>query len=136
VLMYKLTPDITASSTFQFTSGFPRTWETGQVMQYSYNPLNNNLGVYPTSITPERNNVRYPPRMVWDIGWKKQLRTGFGHDLAEYLGGLKAEYTMTIRNVLFLHRNPIYYFYIPNYGYYGFDSEYLPSISAGYTITF
>jgi len=136
VLMYKLTPDVTASSTFQYTSGFPRTWETGQLMHYQYDPMHNSLGAFATSITPERNNVRYPPRLTWDIGWKKRLRSGFGYYLAEYLGGLDAYLNLTVRNLLFLHRDPAYYFYIPNYGYYGYDFEFLPSVSVGYTIKF
>ncbi|MEA3287733.1 MAG: TonB-dependent receptor [Candidatus Marinimicrobia bacterium] len=136
LLMYKLTPDIIASSTMQITSGYPRTWETGMRMHYSYDPLNNDFGVFATNITPERNNVRYPSRMTWDIGWKKKLRSGFGYNLAEYLGGLEAYYTMTIRNLLFLHRNPIYYIYFPGYGYYGLDVEFLPAISVGYNLRF
>ncbi|NOZ74944.1 MAG: TonB-dependent receptor [FCB group bacterium] len=136
VLMFKLTPDITASSTFRFTSGFPRTWETGQLMHYQYDPLNHSLGAFATSITPERNNVRYPPRLTWDIGWKKKLRSGFGFYLAEYLGGLDAFFNMTLRNLLFLHRDPTYYFYFPNYGYYGYDFEFIPSVSVGYSIRF
>ncbi len=136
VLLYKLTEAITASSTFQYTSGFPRTWETGQLLHYQFDPLNNTLGAFATSLTPERNNVRYPPRLTWDIGWKKKLRSGFGFYLAEYLGGLDATFHMTLRNLLFLHRNPIYYFFLPNYGYYGLDAELLPSVSAGYSIRF
>lgn len=136
ILLFKLTPDIVASSTLQITSGVPRTWETGMRMHGSYDPLTNTAGFFPTYITPERNNVRYPARLAWDIGWKKKLRSGFGFNLAEYLGGVDAYMTMTIRNLLFLHRNPIYYFYIPEYGYYGFGSEYLPSISFGYSLQF
>ena len=136
VLLYKLTEDITASSTFQFTSGFPKTWETGMLMHYYYDPLNNELAETPTMITPTKNNVRYPPRLAWDIGWKKKLRSGFGYHLAEYIGADDAVFTMTIRNILFLHRDPKYYFYFPGYGYYGFDFDFLPSISAGYSIRF
>ena len=136
LLMYKLTPDIIASSTMQITSGYPRTWETGMRMHYTYDPLANSFGAFATNITPERNNVRYPSRMTWDVGWKKKLRSGFGFYLAEYLGGVEAYFTMTIRNILFLHRNPIYYFYLPEYGYYGLDMEFLPSISAGYSLQF
>ena len=136
VLLYKLTGDITASSTFQFSSGYPRTWETGMLMHYTYDPLTNGLGIAATSITPVKNNVRYPPRLVWDIGWKKKLRSGFGFYLAEYLGAKDAIFTMTVRNLFFLHRNPQWYFYFPDYGYYGFDFELLPSISAGYSIKF
>ncbi len=136
ILLFKLTPDIVASSTLQITSGFPRTWETGMRMHSSYDPLTNTVGWFATYITPERNNVRYPPRLAWDIGWKKKLRSGFGFNLAEYLGGIDAYLTMTIRNLLFLHRNPTYYFYIPDYGYYGLDMEFVPSISFGYSLQF
>mgnify|MGYP002631571568 FL=1 len=136
ILLFKLTPDIVASSTFQITSGFPRTWETGMRMHSSYDPLTNSIGWFATYITPERNNVRYPARFSWDIGWKKKLRSGFGYNLAEYLGGVDAYMTMTIRNLLFLHRNPVYYFYIPEYGYYGFGAELVPSVSFGYSLQF
>lgn len=136
VLLYKLTEDITASSTFQFTSGFPKTWETGMLMHYTYDPVTNGLGISTTNLTPAKNNVRYPPRLEWDIGWKKKLRGGFGYYLAEYLGADGAIFTMTIRNILFLHRDPQWYFYFPDYGYYGFDFEILPGISAGYSIRF
>lgn len=136
ILLFKLTPDIVASSTLQITSGYPRTWETGMRMHGTYDPRTNTAGYFATYITPERNNVRYPARFAWDVGWKKKLRSGFGYNLAEYLGGIDAYMTMTVRNLLFLHRNPIYYFYIPNFGYYGFGSEYLPSISFGYSLEF
>ncbi|NQV41373.1 MAG: TonB-dependent receptor [Candidatus Marinimicrobia bacterium] len=136
ILLFKLTPDIVASSTLQITSGFPRTWETGMRMHGTYDPLTNTAGYFATYITPQRNNVRYPARFAWDIGWKKKLRSGFGFDLAEYLGGVDAYMTMTVRNLFFLHRNPVYYFYIPEYGYYGFGSGYLPSISFGYSLQF
>ena len=114
----------------------PRTWATGPLLRQSYNPLDNSFGAFATTITPERNNVRYPPRLIWDFGWKKRLRGGFGFHLAEYLGGLDAIYVVTIRNLLFLHRDPVYYFFLPNYGYYGLDAELLPSINAGYSIRF
>lgn len=136
ILLFKLTPDIVASTTFQITSGFPRTWETGMRLHGSYDPLTNTNSIFATYITPERNNVRYPSRLVWDIGWKKKMRYGFGHNLAEYLGGVDAYMTMTIRNLLFLHRNPIYYFYIPDYGYYGMGTAYIPEISFGYSLQF
>ncbi|MFH1212831.1 MAG: TonB-dependent receptor [Candidatus Neomarinimicrobiota bacterium] len=136
ILMYKLTTAITASTTFQFSSGYPRTWETGRYNQYFYDPLENTVGGFPRDITPVKNNVRFPPRLLWDIGWKKRLREGFGYRLAEYLGLKEAYLTMTIRNLLFLRRNPYYYFYLPEYGYYGFGMEYFPSVNFGYTLRF
>ncbi|MCF7824069.1 MAG: TonB-dependent receptor [Candidatus Marinimicrobia bacterium] len=136
ILLFKLTPDIVASSTLQITSGFPRTWETGMRLHATYDPLTNSIGSFATYLTPERNNVRFPARLIWDIGWKKKLRSGFGFYLAEYLGGVDAYMTMTIKNLLFLHRNPIYYFYIPDYGYYGMSTEFVPSVSIGYSLQF
>ena len=136
VLMYNLTRDITASTTFQFSSGYPKTWETGKYNQFSYDVVDDWIGIFPKDITPAKNNVRYPPRMLLDFGWKKKLRSGFGFNLAEYLGAKDAYFTMTIKNVLFLKRNPYYYFYLDNYGYYGFGMNYIPSVSAGYSIKF
>ncbi len=136
VLLYKLTRDITASSTFQIASGYPKTWETGMLMHYYYDPLTNSMSFASSTITPVKNNVRYPTRVSWDVGWKKQLRDGFGYHLAEYLGCDDVVFTMTISNILFLHRDPIYYIYIPDFGNYGLDMEFIPSITAGYSIRF
>lgn len=136
ILLYKLSQDITASTTFRLTSGYPKTWETGYKSHYSYDPLNNSIGIYPTYITPVKNNVRYPTRILCDIGWKKKLRSGFGYLLAEYLGSDESYYTMTIQNLLFLHRNPFMYIYLPDYGYYALDVEFLPSVNVGYNIRF
>ncbi len=61
VILYKLTDMITFSNTIQYTAGFPKTWEIGMYSHYTYDPFDNVLGFYPTSITPEKNNVRYPP---------------------------------------------------------------------------
>lgn len=136
ILLYKVTRDITASTAVQFTSGFPRTWETGMVSHYSYDPVTNSVGVYPEYITPAKNNVRYPARVILDMGWKKKLRSGFGYRLAEYIGSDEAYYFMAIKNLLFLRRNPYIYIYFPNYGYYGLDFEYFPMVSIGYSIRF
>lgn len=136
LVMYRLTQDMTASTTIQFTSGFPKTWETGLVSHYSYNPLTNEFGVYPEYITPVKNNVRFPPRLLLDIGWKKKLRSGFGYRLAEFLGSDEAYFTMTVQNVLFLARNPYLYFYLPDYGYYGAGNLMPPSVNTGYSIKF
>lgn len=136
VVLYNLTKDITGSATLQLTSGFPKTWETGQLMHYSYNPRENTPGAFPVYLTPVKNNKRFPPRLVLDLGWKKKLRSGFGYRLAEYIGSDEAYFTLTIQNLLFLWRNPWEYFYIPDYGYYGLDLFPLPIITAGYSIKF
>lgn len=136
VALYNFTEDITGSVTFQLTSGFPKTWETGQVNHFNYNPRENSYGAYPINITPAKNNVRYPPRLVLDIGWKKRLRSGFGKHLAEYLGSDNAYFTLTVQNLLFLWRNPWMYFYIPDYGYFGYDFLPVPIVAAGYVIKF
>lgn len=136
VLLYNFTRDITGSMSFQLTSGFPKTWATGYVNHYNYDPVGNSYGVYPVYLTPVKNNVRFPPRLILDFGWKKQLRSGFGHQLAEYLGANEAYFTMTLQNLLFLWRNPWIYFYIPDYGYYGLDYNLVPMVNVGYVIKF
>ncbi|UCD39073.1 MAG: TonB-dependent receptor [Fidelibacterota bacterium] len=136
VLLYQLTTDITASTTFQFTSGFPKTWETGISNRYNYNPVANTYGLFPEYLTPAKNNVRFPPRIEWEIGWQKKLRSGFGYRLAEFLGTDEAYLTTTVRNLLFLRRNPYIYFYLPGYGYYGYDLSYFPTVRVGYSIKF
>lgn len=136
LLAYRISKDITFSSILQVTSGYPKTWETGVSNHYVYNPMANDVGIYGEYITPVKNNVRYPVRMKLDLGWRKKLRSGFGYQLAQYLGSDKAYYTMKVNNVLFLRRNPFMYVYIPDYGYYGLGNFMPPTISAGYTLEF
>ncbi|MFQ6612709.1 MAG: carboxypeptidase-like regulatory domain-containing protein [Fidelibacterota bacterium] len=132
----RINRDITASTTLQFTSGYPKTWETGLVNHYTYDPVENKVGTYQEFITPVKNNVRYPSRLNIDLGWKKKLRSGFGYRLAEFLGTGDAYFTMTVQNILFLRRNPWIYIYLPEYGYYGYDPFFLPTVSMGYSIKF
>ncbi|MCF7886247.1 MAG: TonB-dependent receptor [Candidatus Marinimicrobia bacterium] len=139
LLFYKLTDDITTSTTFRFSSGYPKTWETGKYSQFSYDPVSNSIGSFPRDITPLKNNVRYPPRMSLEIGWKKKLRDGFGHYLSEYLGARESYYTVSILNVLFLKRDPYYYIFIDSdYGYYALDPYIFPfpTVTTGYVIKF
>lgn len=136
LLMFKVTPDITTSTTLQLTSGFPKTFETGWLSKYTYDPLSNTMGTFVHYLTPAKNNVRFPSRMYLEVGWKKKLRTGFGYRLAEYLGAGDSYLTWTVSNILFLRRNPFMYFYVPEYGYYAYGIFSLPSVSAGYTIKF
>ncbi len=136
LLMLKVTPDITASTTLQLTSGFPKTFETGWLSKFTYDPLSNSMGAFYHYLTPAKNNVRFPWRTYLELGWKKKLRTGFGYRLSEYLGAGESYLTWTVRNILFLRRNPFAYFYIPDYGYYAYGIFSLPSVSAGYSIKF
>ncbi len=136
VVLYKMTSEITTSSTLTISSGYPRTWESGYVNCYSYDPVENSYGIFGMPYTPVKNNVRYPTRMVWDMGWKKKLRSGFGFYLAEYIGSDEVYFTMSIQNLLFLRRNPYMYIFIPEYGYYGYGLYYFPTVSVGYSIKF
>ncbi|MBT3676923.1 MAG: TonB-dependent receptor, partial [Candidatus Marinimicrobia bacterium] len=104
LLAYRINRNITFSTIIQLTSGYPKTWETGVSNHFVYNPLANDVGIYGEFITPVKNNVRYPVRMKLDLGWRKKLRSGFGFQLAQYLGTDKAYYTMKVNNVLFLRR--------------------------------
>ncbi len=139
VLMVNLTEDITGSFTIQFTSGYPKTWETGRIHYYQYDPVSNTYGVYPQDITPVKNNVRYPARMLIEAGWVKKLRDGFGARLGEFMGSEDVYSFVKIQNILILRRNPAMYIYIPDYGYYAYD--YLnvipiPQVSFGWELRF
>jgi hypothetical protein len=136
LVIYGLTEDITASATLKFSSGSPHTWAYDNADHFSYNPAEDYIGFYPIPITPVKNNVRYPSILNLDIGWKKRLRAGFGHRLAEYLGTDQAYFTVAITNILFLHRNPMFYFTIPDYGNYAYDPMLFPTASLGYSIKF
>lgn len=139
LLFYKLNKDITTSMTFILSSGYPKTWETGKYSQFSYDPVTNEIGGFPRDITPIKNNVRYPSRISLELGWKKLLRTGFGKYLADFLGAKRSYYTVSIKNILFLKRNPYYYLYLDSdFGYYAFDPYIFPFpiISTGYIIKF
>jgi hypothetical protein len=138
VLNFKLTEIVSLSSVFEFSSGVPRTFATGMMNYFSYDPLTNKYGIYPIEITPEKNNVRFPAFISWDLGMKKLLRKGFGILLAEFLGSNEAYLTWTFYNVLFLHRNPYIYFVIDPKSdkLYGLDPFFIPSISVGYFIKF
>ncbi len=136
VVLYSLTADVTASVTAQLSSGYPKTWDLGYANHFTYDPIEDQVGIYPVPLTPVKNNVRYPPRILLDLGWKKKLRTGFGYRLAEYIGSDQAYFTMSIQNILFLRRNPIFYFRFPGMEPYAYDYQLFPMITAGYSIKF
>jgi len=127
---------ITFSLSMQIASGYPKTWTNRYYWYFHYDPYTNDISISPSFLTPEKNNVRFPPRVALDIGLKKRLRMGFGAYLADFLQAKEAILNFTIKNVLFLYRNPYCYAYIPGYGYYGFAVNYFPSIQAGYIIKF
>ncbi|MBO8130816.1 MAG: TonB-dependent receptor [Candidatus Marinimicrobia bacterium] len=130
------TESITYSLTMQISSGFPKTFTKHFYWYFSYDPVLNDFTLVPSYLTPEKNNIRFPPRVKLDVGVKKKLRKGFGYKLAKFLRAKGAVLNFSIKNLLFLYRNPYYYIYIPDYGYYAIGIEYFPSISAGYIIKF
>jgi hypothetical protein len=76
-----------------------------------------------------KNNVRYPGRSA---GYRLEEATARRFRLSSggNLGCDDVVFSMTISNLLFLHRDPMYYIYIPDFGCYGLDVEIIPSITA------
>jgi hypothetical protein len=137
---YQVNPSFSISATIRLLSGVPRTLESGMKSYFYYDPHSNQYSYYPTYINNIKNNGRMPYTLNLDLGMKKQLRTGFGAELAGYLGADASYVNITLENILFfLHRNVIYYVPIEidnSVELYGLGTNYFPMISAGYTVKF
>jgi hypothetical protein len=72
-----------------------------------------------------------------DFGLQKQIVTGFGKDLATFFGADESYLVVNVYNALFLRRNVLYYLSAGDLGLYiPMGDNYLPTVSAGYTIKF
>lgn len=136
VLNYQVHPALEFSGTFRFLSGTPKTLQTGYASYFYFDPTTNQIGLWPHVITPVKNNIRMPAFIQLDLGLKKRLRTGFGADLAKYLGAEDAFLNVTFGNLLFLFHRNVWFYLNLNEELYGVGSNYLPEISAGYSIRF
>ena len=88
-------------------------------------------------IADVKNNARLPMSLQIDIGFRKQLRSGFGWKLKNFLHADEAYLTGSIQNLTFLRRNIDYYFYAPQADYYiPFGMNYFPMVIMGYGIKF
>ncbi len=137
---YQVNPSLSFSATCCLLSGVPRTLESGIKSYFYYDPQSNQYSYYFTYINNVKNNGRMPCILDLDLGMKKHLRTGFGAELADFLGASESYVNIALENILFfLHRNVIYYFPIEidnSVELYGLGTNYFPMISAGYTVKF
>ncbi len=136
VLSYKITPDITYNSSLVMQSGLPITIETTLQNYYYYNPSNGSISEYPFGVENNKNNARLPMDIDLDFGVVKRIRSGFGADLAEFLKADRSYLTVTIGNILFLHRNVIWYFPYGGNSYIPIGLNYFPTVTFGYVVKF
>ncbi len=141
VLSFQLTPTFALNTSLVFLSGNKRSIENTLQSYYYYDPVNNQTAYFPLFTNNKKNNARMPPVINLDLGFRKELLTGFGKKLADFFKADESYATVTIRNLLFLYRNAE--FFIPSSGlpgyedkYIPFGSNYLPSGGVSYTLKF
>ncbi|MBN1782686.1 TonB-dependent receptor [bacterium] len=136
VLNVRVSPALEYSMVLGVLSGMPKTLETGYSSYYYFDPLNNEVHIWPQVMTPVKNNIRMPWLLTLDFGVKKRLRNGFGADLARFIGADRAYLNVSIRDILFaLHRNVWFYIQYDD-DLYGVGTNYIPTVSLGYSIQF
>jgi hypothetical protein len=133
---YKITDDITYNTSLVAQSGLPKTLETTLQNYYYYNPVSGSLSNYPFGVENGKNNARLPMSIDLDFGVTKRIRKGFGADLAEFLKADRSYLTVSIGNILFLHRNVTWYFPYGGKKYIPLGLNYLPTVTVGYVIKF
>ena len=136
VVSYKTTSDLTYNASLVVQSGLPKTLETTLQNYFYYDPVEGSVANYPFGVENNKNNARLPMSIDLDFGLTKRIRKGFGADLADFLKADKSYLTVTIGNILFLHRNVIWYFPFGENKYIPVGLNYLPSVSVGYVIKF
>jgi len=136
MINHQIHPLVSYSATLRILSGVPKTIESMVKSYYYYNPISNEISSFPIYVTEKKNNARLPLFIRLDIGLKKRLTTGFGAQLARFLGADHSYLNLTFGNLLFFHRNVLFYFPVGKKRLYGFGTNYLPEVSMGYTVKF
>lgn len=133
---YDVTDRVSICGSFRYLSGVPKTLETSIKSFYYYDPITNNVSTFPSYVTENKNNARLPAYIQLDLGLIKELRKGFGSELAEFLHATDSFFSISFENLLFFRRNVMMYLPSDNKEYFALGSNYLPGISVGYTIKF
>ncbi len=136
VINHQVNPALEFSGSLRILSGMPRTLETSYASYYYYDPVTNQIGEWPHVVTPVKNNIRMPYYLRLDLGMKKQLRKGFGADLARYLGADRAFLNVTFGNLLFAVQRNVWFYIHYEDELYGVGTNYIPEFSVGYSIQF
>ncbi|MFC1476951.1 carboxypeptidase-like regulatory domain-containing protein [candidate division KSB1 bacterium] len=137
VLNHQVHPSLSYGGTLVIQSGPPKTLEQSFASYFYYDPRTDETAFNVANIADIKNNIRLPLQIRLDLGLKKQIRKGFGAELAEFLGAGESFVNISFGNLLFLFRRNVW-FYIPreNGKYYGVGTNYFPEIGVGYTIKF
>ncbi len=138
VCNYQLSENLSYSAGWLVLSGRPITISTTSQQYFSYDPNANNLAMSPQYVTREKNNARLTMVIQLDIGFKKQLREGFGAKLKNWLHAKESYVTGSLQNLTFFRRNIDFYMYEPSSNYYlpiGVMNLY-PVAVIGYSIKF
>jgi outer membrane receptor protein involved in Fe transport len=137
VCNFQVTQRLSYSASWQINSGHPITVAKTQQSYFYYEPVTGGLKWSPQYVTDKKNNARLPMYIQLDVGFKKQIREGFGAKLMKWLHADESYLTGTIENVTFFRRNVEYYFYVPQLNYYfPFGMNYFPNVYIGYVIKF
>ena len=136
MLNHQVNPALEFSGSLQILSGMPKTLETSFASYYYYDPVTNQIGVWPHVVTPVKNNIRMPYYLRLDLGMKKRLRKGFGADLARYLGADRAFLNVTFGNLLFAVQRNVWFYIHDEDKLYGVGTNYIPEFGVGYSIQF
>jgi ferric enterobactin receptor len=137
VCNYQVTEKLSYSMSWLALSGHPATIAQTQQYYSYYDPTTHNLSYSPQYIADVKNNARLPMVIQVDVGFRKQLRSGFGLRLKKLLHANESYLTGSVQNLTFLRRNIDYYFYVPPLNYYmPFGMNYFPVVTLGYGIKF
>ncbi len=136
VINHQVTSALEFSGSLRILSGMPKTLETSYASYYYYDPITNQIGEWPQVVTPVKNNIRMPYYLRLDLGMKKQLRKGFGADLARYLGADRAFMNVTFGNLLFAVQRNVWFYIHDEDKLYGVGTNYIPEFGMGYSIQF
>ncbi len=107
---------------------------------YYYDPVSEELSIFPIWISNEKNNARMPALINLDMSIKKRLRSGFGKYFSELIQAKESYMIVTLHNLTFFRRNVEYFF--PLYSgsddsrYLPIGTNYLPSVGFSYSIKF
>jgi hypothetical protein len=136
VVNYQATKRISYSSSFVAQSGVPKSIENTVQFFYTYDPLTGDMQYSPQYTVNKKNASRLPWVFYLDFGLQKELVTGFGKNLSDFFGADESFFVLNVYNALFFRRNVLYYLPIEEYGYLPVSDNYLPTVSAGFTIKF
>ncbi|MDA3891805.1 MAG: TonB-dependent receptor [Salinivirgaceae bacterium] len=137
VVNFQATKRISYSADFMFQSGVPRSVENSMQMFFMYEPISGEMLYSPQYTIDQKNSSRMPWVMSINLGLEKKVVRGFGKDISDFFNAEESYLVVNVRNILFLRRNVNYY--IPFQGqeqYIPMGFDYLPVVSAGYTIKF